>query len=294
VYKELASLSSFTNWAVWTQNDSSARYSLKGTDATVGSTTKWIGDPSISGEGEIKILALEENSKVMHEVLFTKPAKRTATSSFTIHEKGEFTTVTWKFEMRTPRPWNVFNLFYSMDKEKGAEFDKGLNALKNIIEKEEGSVSKNYEVHPFNFPSTRYAIIRENLREDQMSSFFQQHFPIIVDSAKHAGILPGTETGLFFVYSPGNIDVAAAIPIDHSAKLENSIISIFDIPSSKALYVDYSGPYGKISEAYNSLNKYLSENKLRSRSPSLELYSKGPFNEPDSSKWNTRIIYIIE
>ena len=36
--------------------------------------------------------------------------------------------------MATPRPWNIFNLFYSLDKQMGKDFEDGLTALKNIIE----------------------------------------------------------------------------------------------------------------------------------------------------------------
>ena len=52
---------------------------------------------------------------------------------------------------------------------------------------------------------------------------------------------------------------------------------------------------GKIDFSPDALlNKYLSENKLKMKPPSIELYNKGPMDEADSSKWQTRIIYIVE
>jgi hypothetical protein len=36
--------------------------------------------------------------------------------------------------MATPRPWNIFNLLYSLDEEMGKDFDDGLSALKVLIE----------------------------------------------------------------------------------------------------------------------------------------------------------------
>jgi len=294
VYDHLSRLSGFTKWALWTQNDPTAKYTFSGNDGTAGASTHWTGDPAISGDGDMRITSLEANKRIVHQIEFIKPAKRSATSSFTLYEKGGTTTVTWNFAMKTPRPWNVFNLFYSMEKEKGAEFEKGLSALKTMIESEQGTAGKTYEVHPFNFPSTRYAIIREKLQYQQMGEFFSKHFSILADSLRNGGITTGIASGLFFVFQPDLIDVAAALPVDPETRIENSIISTYDIPASKALYVDFQGPYSAIMDAYSSLNKYISENKLRTKPPAIELYNVGPANETDSTKWRTRIIYIVE
>ena len=71
----------------------------------------------------------------MHQLHFTKPKKGNAESLFTLNETNKATTtVTWTFNMATPRPWNIFNLFYSLDKQMGKDFEDGLKAMQTMIE----------------------------------------------------------------------------------------------------------------------------------------------------------------
>lgn len=135
IYAQLSKLENFNKFSVWSQQDSSAIYTLTGTDGTIGAATSWKGSPEISGEGKIEIIALEPNRKVMHTFHFTKPKKGKAESTFSLLETNkESTTVTWTFIMATPRPWNIFNLFFSLDKQMGKDFEDGLAAMKTMIE----------------------------------------------------------------------------------------------------------------------------------------------------------------
>ena len=135
IFEQLAKLENFNKWSTWNREDSSVIHTISGTDGTVGATTTWKGHPEISGEGKMEITAVETNRRVNHTINFISPKKIKATSLFQLNEinPGE-TIVTWKFEMVTPRPWNIFNLFYSMEKEKGKEFENSLATLKKIAE----------------------------------------------------------------------------------------------------------------------------------------------------------------
>jgi len=135
IYDQLIKLEHFHQFSVWSQQDSSAVYSFAGVDGTVGATTSWKGSPEISGEGKIEIIALEPNQKVKHQLHFTKPRKGNAESTFTLNQtEKSATTVKWVFELATPRPWNIFNLFYSLDDKMGDDFETGLQSLKTILE----------------------------------------------------------------------------------------------------------------------------------------------------------------
>jgi hypothetical protein len=135
IYNELIKLENFNKFAVWTHQDSSATYTLIGTDGTIGATSSWKGSPEISGEGKIEIIALTPGKQVVHQLHFTKPKKGKAESTFDLSETNKaFTTVTWTFRLATPRPWNIFNLLYSMDKQMGKDFEEGLANLKTMIE----------------------------------------------------------------------------------------------------------------------------------------------------------------
>ena len=135
IYSQLSKLENFHKFSVWSQQDSTAIYTLSGTDGTIGAATSWKGSPEISGEGKIEIIALEPDRKVMHTLHFTKPKKGKAESTFTLLETNKaITNVTWTFIMATPRPWNIFNLLFSLDKQMGKDFEDGLTTMKTIIE----------------------------------------------------------------------------------------------------------------------------------------------------------------
>lgn len=135
IYNEVRSLENFNRVSVWNQQDSTIQYTKSGNDGTVGASTSWKGDPEISGEGKIEISELIPNHTVAHNIEFSKPKKGNATSTFSIIEKDKnSTTVTWYFKVATPRPWNIFNLFFSLDKQMGKDFDTGLAALKLYME----------------------------------------------------------------------------------------------------------------------------------------------------------------
>ncbi len=135
IYNQLIKLENFNKYSVWSQQDSSAIYTLTGTDGTVGATSAWKGSPEISGEGKIEIISLDTNKKVVYQLHFTKPKKGTAESTFSLVETNIATTrVTWTFYMGTPRPWNIFNLFSSLEKQMGKDFEDGLANMKKMIE----------------------------------------------------------------------------------------------------------------------------------------------------------------
>lgn len=136
VYNYIEKQENFNKWSVWTQQDSSAVYTLTGTDGTVGATTSWKGHPEISGEGKIEIASLEKDKKIVQQFHFIKPRKINATSTMLLNETEKSrTTVTWDFAIATPRPGNIFNLFSSIDKQIGKDFEDGLSNLKATIEK---------------------------------------------------------------------------------------------------------------------------------------------------------------
>lgn len=297
VYEQLSKLKNFNAWSVWSRQDSSATYTISGTDGTPGAASSWKGDPALSGEGKMEITGLEPGQKVSHSIQFIKPRKAKGTSSFTLRENNGLTTVTWNFEMATPRPWNIFNLFYSMDKQMGKDFEKGLIALKELTETQTGNApQKTYEVQTMDFPATSFAIIRQQVKWSDISSFFGQHLSILYEEAARNRITAGSATGLYFVWDEKNqqTDMAAAVPVPAGSALQNNIIRLEDVPASKAVYVNYSGGYDKIAEAHYSLDKYLAENKLTQKAPVIEQYISGPASEKDTSKWLTKVVYLVE
>jgi hypothetical protein len=227
VYGQLIKLENFNKWSVWAREDSSATYTLTGKDGTVGATSSWKGDPGISGEGKIEISGLEPDKKITHQFQFTQPRKGHAESVFLLSENNGVTVVTWKFIFATPRPWNIANLFNSLDKAMGKDFENGLATLKADIEKTNGTTSGAYEVMTMDFPATTFATVSQTVKWSDIPAFFAQHLPIIYSEAAKMNAKPGTPAGLYYIWDENNqqSNMAAALPVSANVKIENNIIN---------------------------------------------------------------------
>jgi effector-binding domain-containing protein len=297
VYEYLSKLANFNKWSAWNQQDTSIINTITGMDGTLGAINNWKGDPELSGEGKMQITSLEINQEIEHHITFLSPRKMDASSEFDLHEVNGQTKVIWTFEMETPRPWNIFNLFSSMDKQMGKDFERGLMNLKADIEKK-GNIAKEktYDVLPMNFPSTSFATRRQILKWAEMPMYFEQNLPQIFEQSMQSKAVTGSPTGLFYFWDEANqqADMAAAIPVMQGTSFGDTTIQVVNIPGSKAIYVDYYGPYDNFSPAYASLDQYLANNNLKKKLPSIEQYITDPKVEKDNSKWLTRIIFLVE
>ncbi|HEX4876042.1 MAG TPA: GyrI-like domain-containing protein [Chitinophagaceae bacterium] len=297
IYRHLQLLENFLKFSVWTQQDSSAKYTMSGNDGTKGATCYWRGNPQISGEGNIEITALKENNSVQHAIHFTAPQKRDATSLFSLNEKNGITTVTWNFEMSTRRPWNIFNLFYSMDKEMGKDFEDGLASLKSTIEKTAGtSGSEGYDVLTMDFPATSFATIRQKVKWSDIRSFYSAHIPIIHKDAEKENASPGTSSVLFYSWDEKEqqTDMAAALPVNGGNRFGNRIIATTAIPASKAVYINYYGSPERTPDAFPALYAYLENKKLKHRFPIIQQYIIGPDSQKDTARWLTKIVFLVD
>src|SRR5687767_4563378 len=297
VYEHIKQLNNFDDWAVWNGRDTVLKTTLTGEDGKPGTSISWTGHPEISGDGKIVIRTLNENKKIVHDLNFLQPKKGEAESEFILTEANGVTTLTWEFDIATPRPKNIFNLFSSLDKTMGKDFESGLIQLKSEIEKK-GNVKPPvvYDVKTMNFPNTTYAFVRQQIKWSDIGPFYTQHLPLILGEVQKANLTPGTPSGMFFAWDEMNqqADMAAAMLVPEGTKFESSIIQVMDIPASKALFIDYYGAYDKSADAYASMDKYLADNKLKQKVPVIEQYITDPGIEKDTAKWLTKIIFLVE
>ena len=302
VYKHIAQLKNFNEWTVWGKKDSTNKYMYEGTDGTIGAVSNWKGDPKTTGEGSMKIVALEPDKSAKYHMVFIKPRASEADSYVNLQDSSGMTKVTWGFDMETPRPWNIFNLFFNLDKMLGKDFEDGLANLKATSEKDNSAIAarvmpgSKWDIKEMEFAGETFAIYRRVVKWDSIQPFYARHFQHIYGEVTKANIKPGIPTGLFFDWDAKNkqTDMAAGIPVPAGTKLTDPTIKIVEVPSRKAIYLDYYGGYGGIEEAHNALGKYLEEKNWKSKAPVIEQYITDPAMEKDTAKWLTKIIYLVE
>ncbi|HEX7906377.1 MAG TPA: GyrI-like domain-containing protein, partial [Chitinophagaceae bacterium] len=217
---------------------------------------------------------------------------------FDLEEINGHTRVRWQIDIATPRPRNILNLFSNMDKKMANDFALGLQHLKNAIEGNTTAsiTAKTYNVQPFNFPSTSFGAYREKITWESIPVFYSTWLPRIASVIVKANTSPGIPTGLYYVWDEVNkeTDMAAAFEIPADTRLNNDSFQVITIAGSKAVYTDYYGAYDKSMDAYASIDKYLAENNLKQKAPVIEQYMNDPMQVKDTSKWHTKIIFLVE
>lgn len=119
-------------WSPWEGLDPDMSREYTGPDHGVGSTYRWSGNKK-AGEGEMQIK--ESNpSSVAVDLEFLKPFKATNLTTFDLAPAGDATDVTWTMTGRRSAIMSVMGRLF-FDKAIGADFDKGLAALKREAER---------------------------------------------------------------------------------------------------------------------------------------------------------------
>lgn len=133
VFAQVNDFHSWQAWSPWAKLDPSVRNSYEGAPAGTGAAFAWAGNSKV-GEGRMTIVESRPSELVRIKLEFLKPFAATNTAEFTFKPEGERTAVTWSMYGRNNFPARAVWLFVNMDKALGAEFDKGLAAMKSAAE----------------------------------------------------------------------------------------------------------------------------------------------------------------
>ncbi|MFT3902909.1 MAG: SRPBCC family protein [Niabella sp.] len=291
VYGWLSSLQSIKTWAVWGSTDSSLVYEFKGKDATRGAYATWAGAPYVSGKGKITLTGLKPNQQVDYHIDFLEPIDFRADSRFLLKDDGGgITTVTWDFVMPTKRPFNIYNLFYDLKKERGADFDEGLVLLQAYFSGK-GSFKTDGAVAQIEFPSTRYVAIKNEVDWVDFVHFFPRNLSVLSRYAPKDSQDVYVPTNLYFDRDEKKLKstVAAAIAIPDYKKIKVAQPeSIIHVGASKAVAIQYKGGEPEKIAAYQTIDQYVAANKLHVKKPIMEQLFK-----TDTTAVH-RIVYLVQ
>lgn len=144
VFQLVNDFNNWEGWSPWAKLDPDAKVKFTGPAWGPGAAFAWDGNARV-GAGKMTIADSRPADYVRIRLEFTRPFADTATAEFTFKPAPApgGTVVTWAmFGARTSLIAKAVCLFMDMDKILGAEFDKGLAAMKSIAEAEEKARKK--------------------------------------------------------------------------------------------------------------------------------------------------------
>jgi uncharacterized protein YndB with AHSA1/START domain len=131
-----AQVNDFHNWAAWSpweKLDPNMKRTITGPPSGKGATYAWTGNDQV-GEGKMTITESKPNDSIKIDLEFIKPFAQKSITDFTLKPEGGKTTMTWTMAGDNNFISKAFCMVMDMDKMIGADFEKGLNQLKPIVE----------------------------------------------------------------------------------------------------------------------------------------------------------------
>ncbi len=120
-------------WSPWDKLDPNQKRTYEGAESGVGAKYHWAGNDDV-GEGRMEITESRENERVAIRLEFIRPFPSTSSVDFTVSADGEGSKVVWGMDGTNDFMGKAFCLFVDMDKMLGADFEKGLAAMKTQSE----------------------------------------------------------------------------------------------------------------------------------------------------------------
>lgn len=134
VFQYVKFLKNHDEWSPWKKKDPNMTQTYTGTDGEPGFVAHWVGNKEV-GEGEQELKTLIDNERIESQLRFLKPWKSESDAYINLEQDNKASTkVTWGFSGVNKIPFNVFFLFFNMDKTVGKDFQEGLDRLKQILE----------------------------------------------------------------------------------------------------------------------------------------------------------------
>ena len=135
VFSKVNVLVKWQEWSPWAKLDPNVKNTYEGPEAGVGSVFHWVGNSDV-GEGRMTIIESQGNELVKIKLEFIKPFQTTNETEFNFSYSEGVTTVTWSMSGKRSFIEKAFNFLFNMDSIVGADFEKGLAAMKIAAESE--------------------------------------------------------------------------------------------------------------------------------------------------------------
>jgi uncharacterized protein YndB with AHSA1/START domain len=133
VYAVVGNMKRFNEWSPWADLDPTTKYTFEGPESGVGQKMSWASNNPNVGVGSQTIVEAVENSSTVTELDFGDMGKARASINLAAVSGG--TAVTWGFKS-TLKSASERWLGLMFDRWIGADYAKGLERLKALVEKE--------------------------------------------------------------------------------------------------------------------------------------------------------------
>jgi len=120
-------------WSPWAKMDPACKNTFDGSPAGEGAIFAWDGNNKV-GAGRMTLTESRPDDLIRISLQFLKPFQATNTAEFSFKPEGGRTVVTWSMSGKNNFMSKAVSLFMDCDKMVGGQFEKGLAAMKSVVE----------------------------------------------------------------------------------------------------------------------------------------------------------------
>jgi Polyketide cyclase / dehydrase and lipid transport len=301
VYANVNSLAGMDTWGPWKEMEHNMTSVLSGSpDGQVGAISHWKSDES---EGEMELGELVQDKRVITKLRFISPWTATNEATYDLEPTTDGTKVTWAMTGQNNYMAKVMGVFMNMDKMVGPMFEKGLANLKTLTEKEHAEAMAKAPEHPAmeimsgDRPTAMYIGLKSDpkLPQADIGKFFMDNTGKLYEALGKAGVKPaGPLCGIYYDWNTETRTTSMMICVPVAEKHNVPGLANDNIPAGKAYWTTmYGGPSGSYA-AHTAVDEKFKADGMEMGGPALEEYEVNQGSEPDSTKWITKIIYMVK
>jgi uncharacterized protein YndB with AHSA1/START domain len=134
IFPHLNDFKKWKAWSPWEKMDPQMNRTYSGAPSGKGAVYEWQGNSKV-GAGRMEISESIPSSRIVTRLDFLKPMEAHNTAEFTLTPAGAGTQVNWAMYGPAPYLSKVMQVFISMDRMVGKDFEAGLANLKAAAEK---------------------------------------------------------------------------------------------------------------------------------------------------------------
>ncbi len=293
----VSSLQKNAEWTPWAKRDTTMTVEFSGTEGTVGSMSKW--GKNDKTQGEQTVTKLEPNKYVETELKFYMPwGEGISTGYIHLRDTTGGTYMTWGMKGENDFVSKIFASVMNFDKAIGKDFEEGLANLQNLTASmPKAGASAEIKINPGDYPGGKYLGVRKTISMDQMEAFYSDNLGKVIGEIQKSGLeMTSAPCGLYYTWDMEKkiTDMAAGAGFKGDLKKAPAGMAVLDVPASKSLTIDYMGGYSGLGKAHEAMDAYMKANNLTQHAPVIEEYLTDPGTVPDSTKWLTRIVYLVK
>ena len=133
VFAQVNDFHQWEAWSPWAKLDPAAKNSFEGPSAGTGAIFRWAGNKQV-GEGSMTIVESRPDEFIRIKLEFLKPFANTCAAEFTFKPEGNQTAISWSMTGKNNFMSKAVGLFMNCEKMVGGQFEKGLAAMKSVVE----------------------------------------------------------------------------------------------------------------------------------------------------------------